>query len=461
MNTKALPRVLLVLAASVPGTFFPATLAAQEWPDFEEISGTHIVADEGAADPVGLTDTFEKDLAAGDVDRDGDIDLLIARKVRFSNPGGKRNVVFLNEGGVLVDRTAEVAPDFLDATDDRDILLVDVDGDTWLDVVTATTFAEQPRLYLNLGDPDADGWDGFALAPGRLPAFDPGPQFCAVAAGDVDNDTDQDLFFVDYNNALEDRLLINDGKGFFSDETDSRLTPEMSISKFGTDAQIVDMNMDGALDIVKIDTGHLDPTVDPNVVVILYNAGGEDVGTFDTLEAIYSEDPYMMEIADLNNDGRPDVYVADDAQDVYLLHTGNNVDGFATFQTLAVGTSPLTDSFGGNVVLADLDLDGYRDAAVADVDTDIATCGGTPVLLQNQADVPTISLIDPLTGTPPPFMPNGAFDLAVADFSGDGAPDLWLGTCTGNRLYLSNYEAVEGAIFSDGFESGNTSAWSS
>ncbi len=428
-----------------------APAAAQSWIEFADVSVTAIVADEEDPDPVGLTDTFEKDLAVGDVDRDGDPDVVVARKVRFSEPGGKRNALFLNQGGVLIERSAEDAPQFLDQTDDRDVILADVDGDGWLDLVTATTFAEQPRLYMNLRE-SLGVWRGFAWVPtdGRLPEFSPAPQFCAVVAGDVDNDDDLDLFFVDYDNNLEDRLLINDGAGFFSDETLERMSAAMSRSAFGTDAAIVDMNGDGARDIVKLSTLN----DNPNSVRILYNAGGAEIGTFDAMEHVYTESPYMMEVVDLNRDQRPDIYVVDDQQDAYLINTGNNAQGRAEFTTLTVVSSPTTANFGGNTATADFDDNGYPDLLVADVDTDIPGCDRHMAALRNLGDAPLVTVDDPLAGAGRPWLPNGTFDIAVADFDGDGALDFWAGTCAGNRLFLGTL------LFRDGFESGDTSAWS-
>ncbi|MEM8963242.1 MAG: VCBS repeat-containing protein, partial [Acidobacteriota bacterium] len=252
----------LLLAAPV--------LGGGDWIGFNNFTTTLISADNGAVDPVGTTDEFEKDVVAADFDKDGDADLVVVRKVRFSSPGGKRNALFMNEGGVFTDRTATLAPDMLDETDDRDVIAVDVDGDTWLDLVTATTFSDQPRVYMNLGTGLGNTWLGFDFeaTDNRIVPFGIGPKFCAVVAGDVDNDLDQDLFFVDYDNDLEDRLLINDGNGFFTDETTTRMTPAMSASAFGTDAQIVDLNDDGWNDIVKLST----LSDDPNSIRVLYNA---------------------------------------------------------------------------------------------------------------------------------------------------------------------------------------------
>ena len=429
-------------------------VAQTDWVEFDDVTSTHIVADEGAPDPVGLTDPFEKDLISGDVDKDGDLDLVIARKVRFSTPGGKRNVLFMNEGSTFVDRTANFIPDFLDETDDRDVVLVDVDDDGWLDIVTVTTFSDQPRVYMNLRLDASQVWLGFEydVLDNRIPPFTPGPKFCAVAFGDVDDDDDMDLFFIDYDNSLEDRLMINDGNGFFTDETDTRLTPAMSQSAFGTDAQIEDMNGDSFPDIVKLSTlgGN------PNSVRIFYN-NPANPGFFDNhlpIHHAYTGAPYMMEVGDLNNDLRPDIYVVDDGQDEYLINTTTDTSGASTFTTLTVTTSSTT-SFGGNVKLEDLDGDGYRDVILADVDTDFQFCDRQPAGLQNLGDTPNVTLLDPLDGTPPIWMPIGTFDFEVFDANGDGALDLWAGTCTGNRLYFNR-----GPIFNDSFESGDTTSWS-
>ncbi len=442
--------VLLFVALS------PAA-SAQDWVEYDDLSATRIVADEEAPDPVGLTDPFEKDLISGDVDRDGDRDLVVARKVRFSTPGGKRNVLFMNEDGRFVDRTAELIPDFLDLTDDRDVILVDVNGDTWLDIVTATTFSDQPRVYMNLGLGVGPSWLGFDydVSENRIPPFTPGPKFCAVVAGDVDNDTDLDLFFVDYSNNLEDRLLINDGDGFFTDETTLRLTPAMSESAFGTDAQIEDMNGDGFYDIIKIST----LGGSPNSVRIFYN-NPDDPGFFDDYLPIhhaYTGSPYMMEVADLNNDLRPDIYVVDDGQDSYLINTGTDGSGASTFTQIGVTGSPVTGSFAGNVKLEDIDGNGYRDVVLADVDTDFQFCDRQPVALRNLGNTPNVTLTDPLGGAQPEWMPTGTFDFEVFDANGDGWLDLWAGTCNGNRLYLGIFPG----FFRDGFESGDISVWSS
>ncbi len=309
---------------------FGSSASAQDWIEFHEQTCRIVAADSIINDipcdddccsaidpscPMGFprqeTACFacEKDIAFGDLDGDGNTDMVIVRKFPFSNPGGKSNILLMNENGILVDKTAELAPGFMDLTDDRDVVIVDLDPipeQVLLDVVTASTFGDPPRVYINLGccstscSPSqpcpvgseipcapATNWCGLQYEPQRIEPFvcfdDLGnavtcnpPFFCGVASGDVNNDGCPDLYFVDYPCPLEvcgfdparlhDRLLINrtdaNGNclGIFDDKTAERMCPQtfpfpdstcFNSSNFGTMAEIVDMNSDTLDDIVK------------------------------------------------------------------------------------------------------------------------------------------------------------------------------------------------------------------
>jgi len=216
---------------------------------------------------IGVNDDREKDYAWGDVDLDGDIDLVCVRKQPFTTTGRNINVLFMNEDGVLVDRTSEyatatdVAGDngFLTPTNDRDIVLHDLDLDGWLDMITVTTLTDNstkvlshPRIYMNLGEIDGI-WQGFRFENYRIPEMHStaGPRFCSLAVGDLTGDGYPDLYFGDYDSGstqiydYNNRLLINDGNAVFTDESTQRMTSEMLLSAFGAASNIVDMNNDG------------------------------------------------------------------------------------------------------------------------------------------------------------------------------------------------------------------------
>ncbi len=396
----------------------------EPWINFSDETATRLVADPA----VGALDVDEKDYAWDDVDHDGDTDLVVARKQPFTTPGGRRNVLLLNEAGALIDRTAQFIPGFLDATNDRDVQLVDVNNDTWPDIVTAAAcngcnpagIADDSRLYLNLGAPGGT-WLGFG-SPVVL--IQGGNNLNAVAAGDVTGDEYADLYFISAFESFEDQLLINGGPadpGSFTVGND-RLTPQMLLSNFGTSAAIADMNGDGWRDIAK----------NPEASVrILYNGGH---GFFTVEETVYAGAAYSVAVGNLDGNGMLDLVVGDDSLDRYLLNQGNGGDGLANFATFAFPAS--TNGFAGNALVSDLDSDGWNDVIIADVDPDIPGCTRITDILRNNGNPPEVTFSAD-SGSIPDTMLQGVFDVAVLDIDGDGTKDLVVGRCTGTQVWIA------------------------
>jgi hypothetical protein len=313
----------------------------------------------------------EKDIATGDLNGDNKDDLVIVRIQPLEAEGGVSNLLFLNVNGIMVDST-DLVDGFADLTQDRDVKIVDIDFDPTSsfnapDVVIASTFGEQPRIYKNLGccstacspsSPcapvnqvpcDAQGpptWCGlkYDATENRLPTFSPAPKFCGVAAGDVNNDGCVDLYFSDYDNDLGDRLLFN-GKdaqteactGFFQDMTETpptRLCPDYPDdcfydSGFATGVQIIDIDLDGNNDIVKSDAGDDVVPTKIGTIYILYNKTTE-IGFFDVMHDLKDDfnnlgDAYMFAADDMNGSLGVDLYVvrADQAMgfgDIFLVN---------------------------------------------------------------------------------------------------------------------------------------------
>ncbi len=454
------------LGAALLGCALCSTVAiADGWVDFVEETTSRMPTD--LNDPsVSTADTQEKDYAWGDVDNDGDIDMVSARKQPFTSTGKDTNVLFMNEGiaeghafdGVFVDRTGEYASlsdvggdnGFLTPTNDRDVLLHDLNNDGWLDIITATTLTDNqakhlshPRIYMNLGE-DAGVWMGFRHEDARIPQMHAtaGPRFCSVSAGDVTGDGFADLYFGDYDSGgsqifdFNNRLLINDGTGHFTDQSSTRLTAEMREAAFGAASVIADINNDGRLDIVKQTSLNA-----PTHIAVTYNDPNNE-GFFNAYDTIYDLAPYFVSVGDLNQDGRLDLVITDDGTDRYMLNNGWGSNGIANFTAFTFAGS---EGFGSNSIIADLNNDGHQDVIIADVDVDIGGCTRTTLIYRNLGNNPNVGF--QVQGEIiPNSMLQGVHDVGVFDIDGNGRLDLVIGSCVGTRIWMN--QAPTGLVFS-------------
>jgi hypothetical protein len=178
-------------------------------------------------------------LVLGDLDGDGDLDLVVDC-YQMGLPG-QPNLLLSNDGaGRFHDATQARLPASFDNT--RALALGDVDGDGDLDLITGNRgwvgVGQQNRLHLN------DGTGTFTDATaGRMPVdFD---KTSSVALGDVDGDGDPDL--VIGNSWQQNRLYLNDGTGSFTDATAARMPMD---SENTTSVALGDVDGDGDLDLV-------------------------------------------------------------------------------------------------------------------------------------------------------------------------------------------------------------------
>jgi FG-GAP-like repeat len=497
MKTGSSRKLMFVASAASVAMFAPSALAQFniQWLTLTQ-NTTKLKTPVGTnADIVGNGD--EKDFAVGDVNKDGWDDLAVGKKIQVSFPGKREGRFFLNEKGTLVDRTAQYASasttagdnGFKEPLDCRDVEFADFNGDGWLDMVgtqtdlsndtsAAAKRTTHPRIYMNLGSDVNGNWLGFRHEDNRIPQLKTIPgningivRFCDGAVGDVDLDGDIDLYFVDYDtdenghaepsaNDLNDRLLLNNGSGFFTDATNTSFNNTgMWSSAFGTECEFQDLNGDGKLDIVKIST----LTDSPNRNEVIYNnisptTTPNFTGGFDNIQTISPGENYTMAHADINNDGRLDHLVGDDATDHYLFNTGNNALGqvvWSALKNFTWLTGSGEDGFPGQMYSRDYNLDGWMDCLITDVDIDLPGCNRRTKIYHNRGGTPgstTIVLAEEKqqSGTGGWFgavgwstnNPKGVNDAANIDFDRDGDTDIILGMCTGTQVWMNETNPV-------------------
>jgi hypothetical protein len=346
------------------------------------------------------------DAAAGDIDGDGDVDLLVAMEM-------STNRALINDGtGKFVDESAKRLPQT--AYDSEEVALVDLDGDGDLDAIIACEDDKRKTLLLN------DGKGVFTNASDRIAQKGVSN---GVETADVDGDGDLDLAFA---NAWTDALLINDGKAQFSDETAARLPHDSDTSQ---DFTAADLDGDGDLDLV---------SGGENGNRLLINDGkgvfADATGRLPKTET--AEITRKVGAGDVDGDGDADLLFANMVADPEAW-TPNRLlinDGSGAFTDETSTRMPLATEPSNSIHAGFYDLDG---------DGDLDILAGTITSATEAGSAPTTALINDGKGTftaaadALPAEANGnTLDIVAADFNGDKKNDLFLATRIGADVLL-------------------------
>jgi hypothetical protein len=369
-----------------------------------------------------------------------------------TEPAQFRNVA--EAAGVIVRHVNGASPDkFLAETMSGGALLLDYDRDGWLDLMfvdggsladRAVQAQARHRLFRNRGGGSFE--DVTASSGLRHSAYGMGG-----CAADYDNDGWTDLYIT---NLGPNVLYRNNGRGAFDDVT---AAAGVGSPLFSASCGFADVDRDGDLDLFvanyvnatadhNLFCGGSDPTDKTRLYChplvyqgqpdVLYRNAGNGTFTDDSREAGLGDrrgNGLGVAIADYDNDGWPDLFVANDAVPDFLYH--NDGRGRFTEVGLLAGVSVASDGkarAGMGTDFGDYDGDGLLDLFVTNHELE------RHILFRNLGDGLFLDATSD-SGIGPATVPFVGFGTSFLDYDNDADLDL----VTVNGHVLTNPEKYD------------------
>ncbi|HYJ89346.1 MAG TPA: VCBS repeat-containing protein [Pyrinomonadaceae bacterium] len=349
-------------------------------------------------------------IALGDLDGDGDLDIVFANGRHFAEP----DWVFSNNGkGDFYARRALVnEPDR-----SYGVALGDLDGDGALDIVVANDTGNRSALYRN------DGKGNFTFLRGLGSGREARR---AVALGDLDKDGDLDVVLV---GPEQDHIYIN--------ETGGRWTERLlgSGKDWSLSVALADLDGDGDLDIIVANRYQVH-----SLVYINDGRGGiaekREIGTG-------REDTTSVSVGDVDGDNDLDIVTAN-WQQQHVVHRNDGRGYFRDSYLFGTGKE-LT----WTVALGDMDLDRDLDIVVGNVavsikGVDLDGDGQPDRYVQENGGEPSRVYVNDGTGRLVPGSQFGAGNdntrpIALGDVDRDGDLDIVIGNdCQPNNVFFNS-----------------------
>jgi hypothetical protein len=311
----------------------------------------------------------------------------------------------------------------------------DYDNDGWMDIYlvnsgsadffTPTTRLKNALYHNNHDGTFTDVTDKAGVAGGTFGM--------GVAAADYDGDGWVDLYVTSYGRSI---LYHNNGNATFTDVTDKAGT---AAPGWSTCAVWLDYDSDGKLDLFVSSFVHYDKTLNvlctddinrryycipryykPRPSHLFHNNGN---GTFTDVSkesgiADFPGKSFGAVATDVNNDGRMDLFVANDTLQNFLFINKGGGKFEESGLAAGVGFSESGRARSGmGVDAADYDGDGWQDLFVANIEQEFFS------LYHNQKD---LTFTDEPGEIGPATQFLSGWGLRFFDYDNDGTPDLFL-----------------------------------
>ncbi|MCB1184268.1 VCBS repeat-containing protein [bacterium] len=280
-------------------------------------------------------------MSAGDIDRDGDLDLYVGVWKAGQASALAANRLLRNDGDFhFTDRGAALG--VAGAKKTFQATLVDLSGDGWLDILTTEDKRGGVTYYESNGDGTFtersrdSGLDGYVFTSGNY------ADGMGIAVGDYDDDLDLDVYIT---NIFDGNLMYrNNGDGTFTNVAPANGTVSLRV---GWGCSYIDFDNDTRDDLFVVNFGMLG-TAD-NGDRLYANQGN---GTFVDIAAgagiITDEDAFGMATGDVDGNGGIDLIVSQGRRPVRLyMNTGVSGNNWAALDL--VGTDSNRDAVGAMV----------------------------------------------------------------------------------------------------------------
>ena len=305
-------------------------------------------------------------LTLADVDGDGDLDLLI--------------VTIYSEGNVSVrlnDGTGRFSGEFTGLYEvpvgsyPQNVVAADLDADGDLDLLTANRNSSTVSVRLNTGVGRFTASQEVAITNG----------LSRVVAADVDGDGDLD--FVTSNNAYGSSISVhlNTGQGRFSGGHDQPVEdPPYALA-------LADVDADGDVDLLMTNLTNHTVRVRLNEGTG-YFSGGSDVQVGENGSGV----PLSLAIADVDGDGDLDLLTANSsnpnnpASPTVSVRLNNGTGTFSGTQEVPVASTP------SSITVGDVDGDGTLDLATANANGSVSVRLNAPRVLATRVSQTRFSL---------------------------------------------------------------------
>ncbi len=261
----------------------------------------------------------------------------------------------------------------------------DFDDDGWIDLYVLQANSGPNLMYMNQGD-------GTFLDDAAARGADVTGTFSGCAAADYDSDGDIDLIITSFSSPHY--LLLNDGYGSFSVDTNSITLPNQR----ATSPSWADIDKDGDLDLALASFGTKED------LYIYYNDGAGGLALGQSLPVDYT---YTPAFADLNGDGYPELLAVADAGHARWFENDRGIYSLAGISDIRNGMGSAT---------GDVDNDGDLDWFMTSIELNT----GNRLLLNDGAG----NLTD-ATDSAQVRDGNWGWGAAMADFDLDGDLDIY------------------------------------